>query len=60
VFINDSVTSRARQQLLRVTKFEDICLQARRQEVMEQMWYAAEDCCRSVQRRLEKLGRHRL
>jgi len=23
------------------------------------MWYVAEDCFRSVQRRLEKLGRHR-
>jgi len=34
--------------------------ESRRQEVMEQIWYAAEDCFRSVQRRLEKLGRRRL
>ena len=34
--------------------------ESRRQEVTEQMWYAAEDCSRSVQRRLEKLGRCRL
>jgi len=33
---------------------------SRRQEVTEQMWYAAEDCSRSVQRRLEMLGRRRL
>jgi len=33
---------------------------SRRQEVTEQMWYAAEDYFRSVQRRLEKLGRRRL
>jgi len=33
---------------------------SRRQEVTEQMWYVAEDCSRSVQRRLEKLGRRRL
>ena len=33
---------------------------SRRQEVTEQMWYAAEDCTRSVQRRVEKLGRRRL
>ena len=31
--------------------------ESKRQEVTEQMWYAAEDCSRSVQRRLEKLGR---
>ena len=31
-----------------------------RQEVTEQMWHAAEDCSRSVQRRLEQLGRRRL
>ena len=34
--------------------------ESRRQEATEQMWYAAEDCSRSVQRRLEKLGRRRL
>jgi len=34
--------------------------ESRRQEVTEQMWYAAEHCSRSVQRRLEKLGRRRL
>jgi len=33
---------------------------SRRQEVMEQIWYAAEDWSRSVQRGLEKLGRRRL
>ena len=33
---------------------------ALRQEVTEQMWYAAEDCSRSVQRWLEKLGRRSL
>jgi len=33
---------------------------SRRQELTEQMWYAAEDCSRFVQRRLEMLGRHRL
>jgi len=32
----------------------------RRQEVTEQMRYAAEDCSRSVQRRLEKIVRRRL
>ena len=30
--------------------------ESRKQEVTEQMWCAAEDCSRSVQRRLEKLG----
>jgi len=34
--------------------------ESRRREVTEQMWYAAEDCSRSVQRRLEKLSRRRL
>jgi len=34
--------------------------ESRRREVTEHMWYAAEDCSRSVQRRLEKLGRRRL
>ena len=34
--------------------------ESRRREVTGQMWYAAEDCSRSVQRRLEKLGRRRL
>ena len=34
--------------------------QSRRQEVTQQMWYAAENCSRSVQRQLEKLGRCRL
>jgi len=34
--------------------------ESRRQEVTEQMWYAAEDCDRSVQRRLEMLSRCRL
>jgi len=34
--------------------------ESRRQEVTEQMWYGAEDCSRSVQRRLEKLSRRRL
>ena len=34
--------------------------ESRRQEVTELTWYAAEDCSRSVQRRLEKLGRRRL
>jgi len=34
--------------------------ETRRREVTELMWYAAEDCSRSVQRRLEKLGRRRL
>ena len=34
--------------------------ESRRQEVTEQMKYAAEDCSRSVQRRLEMLGRRRL
>jgi len=33
---------------------------SRRQEVMEQMWYAVEDCSRSIQQRLEKLGFRRL
>jgi len=33
---------------------------SRRQEVAQQTWCAAEDCSRSVQRRLEKLGRRRL
>jgi len=33
---------------------------SRRQEVTEQMRYAAEDCSRSIQRRLGKLGRRRL
>ena len=32
----------------------------RRREVTEQMWYAAEDCSRSIHRRLEKLGLRRL
>ena len=34
--------------------------ESRRQEVTEQMRYAAEDCSRSVQRRLVKLGHRRL
>jgi len=34
--------------------------ESRRHEVTEQMWYDAEDCSRSVQWRLEKLGRRRL
>jgi len=33
---------------------------SRRREVTEQMWYAAEDCSRYVQRRLEMLVRRRL
>ena len=32
---------------------------SRRRKVTEQMWYAVEDCSRSVQLRLEKLSRHR-
>jgi len=44
-----------------VTEFEEVSSsESRRQEVTEQTWYAAEDCSRSVQRRLEKLGRRRL
>ena len=34
--------------------------ESRRLEVTEHMWYYAEDYSRSVQRRLEKLGRRRL
>ena len=34
--------------------------ESKRREVTEQMWYAAQDCSRSVQRRLEMLGRRRL
>ena len=34
--------------------------ESRRREVTEQMWYVAEDCSRSVERRLEKLGHRRL
>jgi len=34
--------------------------ESRRQKVTEQMLYAAEDCSRSVQRRLEERGRRRL
>jgi len=34
--------------------------ESRRQEMTEQKWYAAEDCSRSVQQRLEKLGRCKL
>jgi len=33
---------------------------SKRQEVTEQMWCAAEDCSRSIQRQLEKLSRRRL
>jgi len=33
--------------------------ESRRQEVTEQMWYAVEDCSRSIQRRLEKHGHRR-
>jgi len=33
---------------------------SRRPEVTEQTWYTAEDSSRSVQRRLEKLGRRML
>ena len=33
---------------------------SRRRKVTEQMWYAAEDCSRSVQQRLEMFGRCRL
>ena len=34
--------------------------ESRRREVTEQMWYAAEDCSRSVQRPLEMLSHRRL
>ena len=34
--------------------------ESRRREVTKKTWYAAKDCSRSVQRRLEMLSRHRL
>jgi len=62
VSVNDSVTSAGTTTVItgNRVRWSMPSSDSRRQEVTEQMWYATEDYFRSVQRRLEKLGRRRL